>query len=121
MRHLTEADYTRQPWKNGRGTTTELWRLERDGQLLVRLSRAAVRRPARKRADGGGTVLLRRYEGVAQHRQGVRILRLQGSDQRSNGVEVCSPQPLVALKDLPRQHQRKQEEQEEPAEKWVVL
>ena len=42
MIHLTAADYVRQPWKNGRGTTTELWRLERDGQLLVRLSRAAV-------------------------------------------------------------------------------
>lgn len=42
MRHLTPADYIRQPWKNGRGTTTELWRLERNGQLLVRLSRAAV-------------------------------------------------------------------------------
>ena len=42
MRHLTPADYRTQPWKNGRGTTTELWRLERDGQLLVRLSRAAV-------------------------------------------------------------------------------
>jgi environmental stress-induced protein Ves len=40
--HLTPADYTSQPWKNGRGTTTELWRLEREGQLLVRLSRAAV-------------------------------------------------------------------------------
>jgi uncharacterized protein len=42
MIHLTPADYSRQPWKNGRGTTTELWRLERHGQLLVRLSRAAV-------------------------------------------------------------------------------
>jgi environmental stress-induced protein Ves len=42
MIHLTPADYIRQPWKNGRGTTTELWRLERDGQLLARLSRAAV-------------------------------------------------------------------------------
>ena len=42
MRHLTLADYTRQPWKNGLGTTTELWRLEREGQLLVRLSRASV-------------------------------------------------------------------------------
>jgi environmental stress-induced protein Ves len=42
MIHLTSADYTRQPWKNGRGVTTELWRLERDGRLLVRLSRAAV-------------------------------------------------------------------------------
>lgn len=40
--HLTPADYTRQPWKNGKGITTELWRLERDGQLLVRLSRASV-------------------------------------------------------------------------------
>jgi environmental stress-induced protein Ves len=42
MIHLTPADYTRQPWKNGKGLTTELWRLERDGQLLVRLSRASV-------------------------------------------------------------------------------
>jgi uncharacterized protein len=42
LTHLTPADYSRQPWKNGRGLTTELWRLERDGQLLVRLSRAAV-------------------------------------------------------------------------------
>jgi environmental stress-induced protein Ves len=42
MIHLTAADHIRQPWKNGRGTTTELWRMERDGQLLVRLSRAAV-------------------------------------------------------------------------------
>lgn len=42
MIHLTPADYRSQPWKNGRGTTTELWRLDRDGQILVRLSRAAV-------------------------------------------------------------------------------
>ncbi|WP_135447552.1 MULTISPECIES: HutD/Ves family protein [Tabrizicola] len=42
MIHLRPTDYVRQPWKNGRGTTVELWRLERDGQLLVRLSRAAV-------------------------------------------------------------------------------
>jgi environmental stress-induced protein Ves len=42
MRHLTPADYTQQPWKNGKGTTTEMWRMERDGVLLVRLSRASV-------------------------------------------------------------------------------
>lgn len=42
MIHLSSADYTKQPWKNGRGTTTELWRLEREGTLLVRLSRASV-------------------------------------------------------------------------------
>jgi hypothetical protein len=40
--HLTPADYTRQPWKNGRGFTVELWKVERDGQLLARLSRASV-------------------------------------------------------------------------------
>lgn len=42
MIRLTPADYTRQPWKNGRGITTELWRQERDGVVCVRLSRAAV-------------------------------------------------------------------------------
>ncbi len=42
MLHLTAADYTRQPWKNGRGVTTELWRLEREGRLLARLSVATV-------------------------------------------------------------------------------
>ncbi|MDX5349238.1 MAG: HutD family protein [Paracoccaceae bacterium] len=42
MIHLTDKDYARQPWKNGRGTTVELWRQEREGRLLVRLSRAAV-------------------------------------------------------------------------------
>ncbi|MEZ5798162.1 MAG: HutD family protein [Paracoccaceae bacterium] len=36
------ADYLRQPWKNGKGTTTELWRHSRDGQMLARLSRATV-------------------------------------------------------------------------------
>jgi uncharacterized protein len=42
MKHLTPADYTRQPWKNGRGFTVEMWRVDRDGQLLARLSRASV-------------------------------------------------------------------------------
>lgn len=42
MRHLTKADYTRQPWKNGKGETIELARAERDGALLWRLSMATV-------------------------------------------------------------------------------
>lgn len=43
MIHLTARDYTRQPWKNGRGTTIELLHL-RDpaGATLLRLSRASV-------------------------------------------------------------------------------
>jgi environmental stress-induced protein Ves len=42
MRHLTPADYTVQPWKNGKGRTVEMWRQDLDGRLLVRLSRATV-------------------------------------------------------------------------------
>lgn len=42
MRHLTPADYRVQPWKNGRGSTVEMFRAERDGRLLARLSRATV-------------------------------------------------------------------------------
>jgi environmental stress-induced protein Ves len=42
LRHLTPADYISQPWANGRGTTTELYRVESNGQLLLRLSMATV-------------------------------------------------------------------------------
>ncbi len=43
MRHLTPADYQTQPWKNGRGITTELLHLtDPAGSTLLRLSRASV-------------------------------------------------------------------------------
>lgn len=42
IRHLTPADYTRMPWANGKGVTVEMLRVERDGALLWRLSRASV-------------------------------------------------------------------------------
>lgn len=43
MIHLTEADYRRMPWANGRGTTVEMVRVDKpDGGLLWRLSRASV-------------------------------------------------------------------------------
>ena len=44
MRLLTQADYTRQPWKNGRGTTIQLLHLvdPASGGTLLRLSRASV-------------------------------------------------------------------------------
>lgn len=44
MIHLTPADYRTQPWKNGRGTTTELLHLTdpATGATLLRLSRASV-------------------------------------------------------------------------------
>ena len=42
MRHLTAADYKVMPWVNGRGVTTELVRVDREGALLWRLSMAQV-------------------------------------------------------------------------------
>ena len=40
--HLTARDFKVMPWVNGRGQTTEMWRQDRDGQMLWRLSMAAV-------------------------------------------------------------------------------
>lgn len=40
--HLTERDFKVMPWANGRGQTVEMFRVDRDGGLLWRLSRAAV-------------------------------------------------------------------------------
>ena len=40
--HLTSADFRVMPWANGKGTTVEMLRVERDGVLLLRLSRAMV-------------------------------------------------------------------------------
>ena len=40
--HLTRADFKDMPWANGKGTTVEMLRVERDGSLLLRLSRAVV-------------------------------------------------------------------------------
>ena len=40
--HLTARDFKVMPWANGKGQTVEMWRQDRDGALLWRLSRAAV-------------------------------------------------------------------------------
>lgn len=42
IRHLTPADYKTMPWANGKGTTVEMLKVEDNGQLLWRLSRASV-------------------------------------------------------------------------------
>ncbi|MBC7739386.1 MAG: HutD family protein [Candidatus Saccharibacteria bacterium] len=42
IRHLKASDFKVMPWANGRGQTVEMWREERDGTLLWRLSRAVV-------------------------------------------------------------------------------
>ena len=42
IRHLTPADYKTMPWANGKGVTVEMMRVDRDGAVLWRLSRASV-------------------------------------------------------------------------------
>lgn len=42
MKHLTPADYTAMPWKNGKGVTVELARQDENGAMLWRLSMATV-------------------------------------------------------------------------------
>ena len=42
IRHLRQDDFTTMPWANGRGSTVEMLRVDRDGKLLWRLSRASV-------------------------------------------------------------------------------
>lgn len=42
IRHLSARDFRTMPWANGKGVTVELLKLERDGRLFLRLSRAMV-------------------------------------------------------------------------------
>ncbi len=42
IRHMKANDFKVMPWANGRGQTVEMWREDRDGVLLRRLSRAVV-------------------------------------------------------------------------------
>lgn len=42
IRHLTPADYRRQPWANGRGVTVELARADGPDGMIWRLSMATV-------------------------------------------------------------------------------
>ncbi len=40
--HLSVADFRMMPWANGKGITVEMLRVEREGRLVLRLSRAMV-------------------------------------------------------------------------------
>ncbi len=85
LRHLTSTDYSSQRWKNGRGTTTELWRVERDGTLLVRLSRAAVVE------DGPFSV----FPGIERN---LTVLSGPGFRLTGEGLDVrCTPLVPVAF------------------------
>lgn len=42
IEYLTPADYRTMPWANGKGTTIEMLRIDQDGAVKWRLSRASV-------------------------------------------------------------------------------
>jgi uncharacterized protein len=90
MRLLTPADYTRQPWKNGKGVTTELFRIEREGALLCRLSMATV-------AEDGPFSL---FPGIERN---LTVLSGPGFHLSGPGIACdCNPlQPVAFPGDVP--------------------
>lgn len=85
MRHLTPADYTVMPWANGRGQTVEMWRVNCDGALLWRLSRASVVE------DGPFSVL----PGIARN---LTVISGPGFDLVGPGMRLrCDPLMPVAF------------------------
>jgi len=85
MQHLTPTDYTSQPWKNGLGSTIELWRLEREGKLLVRLSQAAVVE------DGPFSI----FPGIARN---LTVISGPGFRLTGDGIDLlCKPLSPVAF------------------------
>lgn len=90
MQHLTPADYTIQPWKNGKGRTIEMWRREENGRLLIRLSRATVTE------DGPFSV----FPGIARN---LTVLSGPGFRLTGAGLDLrCDPLiPVEFPGDLP--------------------
>lgn len=85
MIHLTSLDHAVQPWKNGRGTTIEMWRLDRDGRMLARLSAAAVTE------DGPFSI----FPGVERN---LTVLSGPGFRLTGDGLDLrCAPLVPVAF------------------------
>lgn len=85
MQHLRPADYRVQPWANGRGQTIELWRLERAGLLLARLSMARV--------DAAGPFSL--FPGIERN---LTVIDGPGFALRGAGLALdCAPLVPVAF------------------------
>lgn len=85
MKHLTPADYTAMPWKNGKGVTVELARAEREGQLLWRLSMATV-------SEDGPFSL---FPGIARN---LTVLEGPGFRLVGDGIDLpCLPLSPVAF------------------------
>ena len=78
--HLSAAQFTVMPWANGKGTTVELLRVEREGRLILRLSRAMVVE------DGDFSI----FPGIARN---LTVLSGPGFDLVGQGMHL-SARPL---------------------------
>lgn len=83
IRHLTAADYTTMPWANGKGVTVEMLRVEQDGALLWRLSRASVVE------DGEFSI----FPGIERN---LTVITGPGFDLRGQGMHL-SAKPLIPV------------------------
>ena len=73
--HLSTADFTAMPWANGKGITVELLRVEREGRLILRLSRAMVVE------DGAFSI----FAGIARN---LTVLSGSGFDLVGDGLHL---------------------------------
>ena len=78
--HLSATQFTVMPWANGKGTTVELLRVEREGRLILRLSRAMVVE------DGDFSI----FPGIARN---LTVLSGPGFDLVGQGMHL-SARPL---------------------------
>ena len=75
--HLSAANFTAMPWANGKGTTVELLRVERQGRLILRLSRAMVVE------DGAFSI----FAGIARN---LTVLSGPGFDLVGDGLHLTA-------------------------------
>ena len=83
IRHLTPADYKTMPWANGKGVTVEMLKVEENGQILWRLSRASV-------VENGDFSLLAGIE------RNLTIITGPGFDLIGDGVHLVA-KPLIPV------------------------
>jgi uncharacterized protein len=83
IRHLTKNDYRVMPWANGKGTTVEMFRVDENGALKWRLSRATVAE------DGDFSIL----PGVERN---LTVLSGPGFDLQGATLQL-SAKPLIPI------------------------
>jgi environmental stress-induced protein Ves len=81
--HLTSADFRVMPWANGKGKTVEMLRVEREGRLVLRLSRAMVLE------DGAFSL----FPGILRN---LTVLSGPGFDLMGEGLNLAA-RPLVPV------------------------